>query len=118
MWYNLFIGSGIHVTCISKFNLLKGISMNDSKLSIDNTAEAVCLEKVTGEMQFTFTNDYMFRAVLQESTNALKGLLCAVLGMETDQIAEIQVLNPIELGKSMGLKDFVLDTRVLLNNHM
>ncbi len=70
----------------------------------------------TGAIRYPMTNDYMFRAVLQENTYALKGLLCAVLGLSEGEIQSIQIMNPIELGKSIDEKTCVLDLKVMLNN--
>ena len=36
------------------------------------------LQNATGRMQYTLTNDYMFRALLQSSKGTLKGIVCAV----------------------------------------
>ena len=69
-----------------------------------------------GAIRYPMTNDYMFRAVLQENTYALKGLLCAILGLPEEEIQSIQIMNPIELGKSIDEKTCVLDLKVMLNN--
>jgi predicted transposase/invertase (TIGR01784 family) len=63
------------------------------------------------------TNDYMFRAVLQQNEYVLRGLICALLRLSEDEIVSITILNPIELGKAMGDKEFILDMKVLLNNY-
>ena len=68
-------------------------------------------------MKYTLTNDYLFRATLQKSKNALKQLICSILGLKYDDIRSIEIMNPIELGKSIEAKDFILDIRVLLNDN-
>lgn len=72
--------------------------------------------EATGKMRFTLTNDYLFRATLQKSGKALKGLICAVLDREPEEVRSVEITNPIELGESMEAKDFLLDIRVLLDN--
>ena len=74
------------------------------------------LQNATGRMPYTLTNDYMFRAMLQRSKGALKGIVCSITGFKPEQIKSVEILNPIELGKSVEAKDFILDIRVLLND--
>lgn len=73
-------------------------------------------EQATGSPKHGLTNDYMFRAVFQENELARKGLIASVLHMNPEDIYEVQILNPIELGAHVDDKDFILDIRVLLNN--
>lgn len=77
----------------------------------------VLLKCATGKMQFTLTNDYLFRATLQQSEKALRGLVCSILDLRYEEIKSVEIMNPIELGKSIDAKDFILDSKVLLNNH-
>ena len=76
------------------------------------------LESATGPIQYSLTNDYMFRSVFQESKEALKGLLCAVLHLREDEIKEIEICNPVELGKNIESKDFILDLKITFNNYI
>ena len=73
-------------------------------------------EQATGSPKYGLTNDYMFRVVFQENELARKGLIAAVLHMNTEDIYEVKILNPIELGAHVDSKDFILDIKVLLNN--
>ena len=73
-------------------------------------------EQATGSPKHGLTNDYMFRAVFQENELARKGLIASLLHMNPEDIYEVQILNPIELGAHVDDKDFILDIRVLLNN--
>lgn len=73
-------------------------------------------EQATGSPKHGLTNDYMFRAVFQENELARKGLIASILHMNPEDIYEVQILNPIELGAHVDDKDFILDIRVLLNN--
>ena len=70
----------------------------------------------TGKLRYTMRNDYMFKAVLQKNKRALKGLLSALLYMKAEDITEIQILNPIELGERVDGKKCILDLKLMLNN--
>lgn len=74
-------------------------------------------EEATGTIEYGFTNDYMFRAILQKNKKVLKALICALLHFEPDAVRSVEVTNPIELGESMEDKDFVLDIHVSLNDN-
>ena len=74
------------------------------------------LDHLTGELTIKATNDYMFRAVLQSNEKALKGLLSALLAIPVEEIIEVTILNPIQLGDSIDEKTIVLDLNILLNN--
>ena len=75
------------------------------------------LKDATGAIDYSYLNDYMFRAVLQTDLTALKGLVSAVLHLPMEQISSLEIMNPIELGKSIDSKTFILDIRVNLNNN-
>ena len=78
---------------------------------------ALSWQHATGKMPYKLTNDYLFRATLQRSNRALKGLICALLGLQPEEIQSVVIMNPIELGKHIDAKDFILDIRVILNNN-
>ncbi len=61
------------------------------------------------------TNDYLFRALMQTNTNVLKSLICALLHLDSDDVTSITILNPIELGKTLDEKNYILDIKVELN---
>ncbi len=71
----------------------------------------------TGKIQYGFTNDYMFRAVLQENKTVLKALICSLLHLKSDEVLSVEITNPIEIGKTIDAKKFILDIHVLLNNN-
>jgi len=73
-------------------------------------------QNATGKIDYTLTNDYMFRAVLQKNKKVLKGLSAALLHLPLQDIKAADILNPIELGEAFDDKAFVLDVKVLLNN--
>lgn len=69
-----------------------------------------------GVLPYTMTNDYMFRAVLQKNTNALKGFLYALLSLPEGSIRSVEILNPIQLGETINDKTCVLDIKIRLNH--
>ena len=69
-----------------------------------------------GKIPYGLTNDYMFHAVLQKSTVALKGLIASVLHLNPESILDVTITNPIKIGEKIENKTFVLDIIVLLNN--
>ena len=71
---------------------------------------------LTGPLKYKLTNDYMFKAFLQSNEKALRGLLCALLKLALEEIINIDIKNPIELGKSINDKTIVMDLKIELNN--
>jgi len=70
----------------------------------------------TGKIDYTFTNDYMFRMILQKHSNVLKGLICSLLHLRPEDIRSVVITNPIEPGAAIDSKEFILDIAVNLNN--
>ncbi|MBO5166488.1 MAG: Rpn family recombination-promoting nuclease/putative transposase [Lachnospiraceae bacterium] len=70
----------------------------------------------SGPVAIRMTNDYLFRALLQRNNKVLKGLICSLLHLSPKQVKKVKITNPIELGKALNEKTFVLDVKVLLNN--
>ena len=75
------------------------------------------LKHLTGKLDITAKNDYMFRAVLQSNEKALKGLLSTLLNIPTSEMVSVTILNPIKLGDAIDEKTIVLDLNILLNNN-
>ena len=71
----------------------------------------------SGALIVPMTNDYLFRALLQQNNLVLKGLICALLHMEESDISSVIITNPIRLGDSIDNKTFVLDINVIMNQH-
>ena len=72
-------------------------------------------EKATGKISVTLTNDMFFHFAMQESKVALKGLVCALKGLDPAEVTGVELMNPVdynELGKQV-----VLDVKVTLNNN-
>lgn len=74
-------------------------------------------KELKGKIRYRLTNDYMFRAVMQKNKNVLKHLICALLEIPLEQVIELTIENPIELGKAIDRKTCILDIKVLLNNN-
>ena len=71
----------------------------------------------TGKIDYCMTNDYMFRMVLQSNNNVLKGLISSMMHVPLSDIKSVKIVNPIELGKHIDDKDFILDVKVMLNDN-
>ena len=69
-------------------------------------------------MRIRLTNDYLFRALLQRSNKALKGLIGSLLHLDPEQIQSAVITNPIELGNATDEKTFILDVKVILNDNV
>ena len=82
--------------------------------SKDNS-KTLTYETATGEIEFTLMSDMMFHYVMQNSKNALTGLVCALKGLSTDDVQDILVENPIDLN-SAG-KETIMDIKLTLNNN-
>ena len=85
-------------------------------VKLSEAAEA--LKKATDTILYTFLNDYMFRVILQKHKNVLRSVVCACLKLKAEEVQDIVVQNPIELGKAIDDKTFIWDIHVLLNNNM
>ena len=75
---------------------------------------------ITGSdrLPYQLTNDYLFRAVFQSRPKALEGLCRSVLRLSPTDSITVTVQNPIELGKRIEDKEFILDLAVSINNSM
>lgn len=82
--------------------------MNFSKLPFYNAH---------GILPYSLTNDYMFRAILQQNNIVLKGLICSLLHLSPKKVTSVVIQNPIELGKAIDAKTFILDIEVILNSN-
>lgn len=74
------------------------------------------LEKRTGRLPFTLTNDYIFKVVMRKNEDILRALLTSLLGLAPDSIRSVFVTNTIEPGATIEDKEAVLDIRLLLNH--
>jgi predicted transposase/invertase (TIGR01784 family) len=76
----------------------------------------ISFEYATGRIDYRFTNDYMFRAILQKNKKVLKALICALLHLNRKDIRSIIITNPITLGEAIADKEFILDITILMND--
>ena len=83
----------------------------------EKTKFTPALEKATGEIKYNMTNDYMFRALFQQNTIALKGLLSSLLHMPPEDILSVEIMNPIVIGETINDKEFRLDIKAVLNHY-
>lgn len=74
------------------------------------------MNALTGKLPYKLTNDYVFRAILQESNQVLKGLISALLHLSPENITSVIITNPIELGRAIDSKTFIIDVHILLND--
>lgn len=91
-------------------------------LSAGSNSYADCLNNdpwrtASGPLQFPMTNDYLFRSLLQSDNHVLRGLICALLHLDAEEIHSADILNPLELGKAIDDKTFILDIKVLFNDN-
>ena len=75
------------------------------------------LSELHGKLPYKLTNDYLFRAVFQTNKKVLKELMAAVLHLDSAEIRELDILNPILLGEAMNEKTCILDLFLLMNDH-
>lgn len=71
----------------------------------------------SGKLPIPMTNDYLFRALLQRNNKVLTGLISSLLHLSPKDIQSVGITNPIELGKSFNDKTFILDIKIILNDH-
>ena len=75
------------------------------------------IDHLTGPLPFRMTNDVLFHLLFETNPTALRGLICSLLNLEDSDIHSIEVKNPIEFGKTVFSKGFILDLKLLLNNN-
>lgn len=71
---------------------------------------------LSGQLPYMLMNDYIFRAILQESNTVLKGFICSLLHLTPEEVHSVVITNPIELGRAINLKTFIIDVHVSLND--
>lgn len=72
---------------------------------------------LTGPLKYKLTNDYMFKAFLQRNEKALRGLLCALLRLKSEEVKSIVITNPIVIGETITDKTVILDIKLILNDN-
>ena len=71
---------------------------------------------ISGPLPHSLLNDLMFRIVFEANQDALKALLCSLLHLKEDDIKELVITNPIQLGETLEEKIYIFDIYLLLNN--
>ena len=66
---------------------------------------------------YGLSNDYMFKALMQECEDVLRNLIGALLGLGESEIISCEITNPIILGESVEDKDCILDIKLVLNGN-
>lgn len=84
---------------------------------IQSKNQSLSLSAAAGPLPYKLTNDYLFRALLQENNKVLKGLICSLLHLSPSEVSSVEIMNPIELGASITRKTFFLDIQVIMNDH-
>ena len=59
-----------------------------------------------GKLTIPMTNDYLFRALLQQNNKVLTGLIASLLHLPPSEITSVEITNPIVLGESTNDKTF------------
>ena len=73
------------------------------------------IDHLTGPLPFRMTNDVLLHLLFETNSTALRGLICSLLNLKDSDIHSIEVKNPIEFGKTVFSKGFILDLKLLLN---
>ena len=71
----------------------------------------------SGTLDIPMTNDYLFKALLQENNIVLRGLLCALLHLNDSDIKSTEITNSIILGEDFTDKTIMLDVNIVMNNN-
>ncbi len=88
-----------------------------TQLNTDATKAVTCdYHNATGVIKHSLKNDMVFHMVMNKSKKALKGLICAVKGLNPDDVKSVNILNPIDYGNYVS-KEVILDVKVELNNN-
>ena len=89
--------------------------MDEKSQNQMNIEEKYDYHNASGVIEIGLTNDMLFHMVMNKSHRALKGLICALKGLNPSDVRSVSVLNPIDYGYYLG-KEVILDVRVELNN--
>ena len=84
----------------------------------DSLEQRSVFQNARGPVPYNMTNDYMFRAVLQSNNTVLRGLICSLLHLSQEEVASVEITNPVILGESVKDKEFRLDINVVLNSYI
>ena len=91
-------------------------SLSSVESSVSDSS-AMDFHSATGKLDYTLTNDFLFKSLLQKNRKVLKALVASLMHLKIDEIISIEITNPIELGSSVTDKTFNLDIRLILNEN-
>ena len=74
------------------------------------------LMELSGTLPFRMTSDILFKIMMQEDTEVLKAIVCSYLDLDTEDIRDIVISNPISLNDDIQGKEMILDIRAMMND--
>ncbi len=74
------------------------------------------MEENHGPLRIPMTNDYLFKALMQENNKVLKAVICSVLRIDPESVRKAEITNPIILGETIDNKLVILDVKVDFNS--
>lgn len=74
------------------------------------------LMELSGALPFRMTSDILFKIMMQEDTEVLKAIVCSYLDLDTEDIRDIVISNPISLNDDIQGKEMILDIRAMMND--
>lgn len=86
-------------------------------LLAETLANENLLASAAGPVEFSMTNDFLFKTFLQSNNKALKGLIAALLHMPAEQIRSVEVIPARDEGDSLTDKTLIMDLLVHFNNN-
>ncbi len=95
---------------------LSSLPSLSSQLSVPAVSSDI-LDSVHGPLPIPMTNDYLFRALMQQNNRVLRALICSLLHLDDTEVSSVIISNPIELGEYIDDKTYILDIKVSLNEH-
>lgn len=116
MIFQKVFGFSSNYPLINHITYERAKSMSKNLFSMSGTVSC-SFEDATGSIDYGFTNDYMFRALLQQNNHVLKGLICSLLHLKTDEVISVEITNPILPGDNIDMKEFIMDIQIVLNNN-
>ena len=86
-------------------------------LLAETLANENLLASAAGPVEFSMTNDFLFKTFLQSNNKALKGLIAALPHMPAEQIRSVEVIPARDEGDSLTDKTLIMDLLVHFNNN-
>ena len=77
---------------------------------------ATSFQEATGPIDYRFTNDYIFKRLLEKNEDVLRELIRALLHLQEGDITHLLILNPIMPGDTILERGIVLDVNVEINH--